>query len=360
MSPLPFRVSVLLSLQRALLDGVSPHVRGVAVTISGTTIRGRMIFDHTPTEDEIESCSLVETYVLADMAPQIVVELIPVGVPLPEPRDLLPDEEWVFLRKEDPVPDDVAQRAPLILIGYWRGPNTTELPDPRDFVDPSWGRYDRRQVQQYLEDGMVARVYRGMSSCRFCGELVGHREQTDGTYLWPEGLAHYVADHDVRLPAEFVRHALGTAHDLEQRDVDTAWWASLEGPGPARRSVVVRAVGEGRPVPVLVETPAGLLRGTWMATLPAVGDVIDVELEVPQDVSWDEVTVEGRPAARLSGADKQRLWGVVEALEPDGVMVLRSGVGLVLVDMTGRAPDGVVGAKVTVPVSELRFFPTGT
>jgi hypothetical protein len=35
-------------------------------------------------------------------------------------------------------------------------------------------------------------------------------------------------------------------------------------------------------------------------------------------------------------------------------------VGLVLVDMTGRAPDGVVGAKVAVPVSELRFFPTGT
>jgi hypothetical protein len=359
MSPLPFRVSVLLSLQRALLDEVSPRFRGVAVAISDAAIRGRIIFDRIPAEDDIESCSLVETHVLADMAPQIVVELTAVGVAPPEPRDLLPGEEWVFLRKEDAALDD-AQREPLILLGYWRGPNTPELPDPHDFVDPSWGRYDRRRVQQYLEDGMVARVYRGMSSCRFCGELVGHREQTDGTYLWPEGLAHYVAEHDVRLPAEFVRHALGTAHDLEHRDVDTAWWTSLEGPGPARRSVVVKAVGEGRPVPVLVETPAGLLRGAWMATLPAVGDVVDVELEVPQDVSWDEVTVEGRPAARPSGADKQRLWGVVEAVEPDGVMVLRSGVGLVLVDMTGRAPDGVVGAKVTVPVSELRFFPTGT
>ncbi|GAB2503171.1 hypothetical protein GCM10027063_48110 [Promicromonospora xylanilytica] len=322
-------------------------------------MHARMIFDRIPIEDEIESCSLVETYVLADMAPEVVVELTPVGVTPPGPRDLLPGEEWVYLRKESPVPDGAAPRAPLILIGYWRGPGSPELPDPRDFVDPSWGMYDRRRVQQYLEGGMVARVYRGMSSCRFCGELVGHREQTDATYLWPEGLAHYVAEHDVRLPAEFVRHALGTAHDLEHRDVDTTWWTSLERLGPARRSVVVKAVGEGRPVPVLVETPAGLLRGAWMASLPEVGDVVDVELEVPHDVSWDEVTVEGRPAARVSGADEQRLRGVVEAVEPDGVMVLRSGVGLVLLDMTGRAPDDVVGAKVTVPVSELRLFPTG-
>ncbi|WP_419702732.1 hypothetical protein [Promicromonospora sp. NFX87] len=207
---------------------------------------------------------------------------------------------------------------------------------------------------------MVARVYRGMSSCRFCGELVGHREQTDGTYLWPEGLAHYVAEHDVRLPAEFVRHALGTAQDLEHRNVDITWWTSLKGPGPARRSVVVKAVGEGRPVPVIVETPDGLLRGAWMAALPAVGDVVDVELEVPDDVSWDEVTVEDSPAAHRPGADEQRLWGVVEAVGPDGVMTLRSGVGLVLLGMTGRAPDRVVGAKVAVPVSELQLFPTGT
>lgn len=360
MSPLPFQVRALLSLQRALWDELSPHVRGVAVAISDAAIRGRMIFDRIPTEDEVESCSLVGTYVLADMAPEIVVELTPVVVTAPGTRDLLPGEEWVYLRKESPVPDGATRPEPLILIGYWRGPGAPELPDPRDFVDPSWGRYDRRRVQQYLEGGMVARVYRGMSSCRFCGELVGHREQTDGTYLWPEGLAHYVAEHDVRLPAEFVCHALGTAHDLEHRDVDTTWWTSLEGPGPARRSVVVKAVGEGRPVPVLVETPAGLLRGAWMATLPEVGDVVDVDLEVPDDVSWDEVTVEGSPAAHLPGAAVQRLWGVVEAVGPDGVMTLRSGVGLVLLGMTGRAPDRVVGAKVVVPVSELRLFPTGT
>ena len=29
---------------------------------------------------------------------------------------------------------------------------------------------------------------------------------TDGVWLWPEGLYHYVEDHNVRLPKEFISH----------------------------------------------------------------------------------------------------------------------------------------------------------
>jgi hypothetical protein len=47
---------------------------------------------------------------------------------------------------------------------------------------------------------------RGLSPCRLCGQLNGSAEYTDGTYVWPEGLAHYVMEHDVRLPDEFVSH----------------------------------------------------------------------------------------------------------------------------------------------------------
>jgi hypothetical protein len=324
LNPLPFRASALLSVQRALWDEVSPSLRGVAVAITAAAIRGRMIYDHVPTENEVESCSLVETYVLADMAPEVVVDLTPVTVTPSEPRNLLPGEQWVYLRKEElPVADKA--REPLILIGYWRGPGAPRFPDPRDFVDPAWGSHERLRVQRYLEGGMVARVYRGMSSCRFCGEHVGHREQTDGTYLWPEGLAHYVAEHNVRLPAEFVHHALGTAHDVGHRDVDSTWWTALVGPGPG----------------------------------PAVEDIVNVELEVPGEISWNEVATEDTPTLRPAGTDHQWLRGVVEAVEPDGVMVLRSGVGLTMLEMTGDTPDGVVGTKIAVPVQELRFYPTG-
>jgi hypothetical protein len=46
-----------------------------------------------------------------------------------------------------------------------------------------------------------------MSFCRFGCGVNGTIEQTDGVFVWPEGLAHYVEVHSVRLPEEFVEHA---------------------------------------------------------------------------------------------------------------------------------------------------------
>jgi len=34
---------------------------------------------------------------------------------------------------------------------------------------------------------------------------MGHREFTDGTWVWPEGLVHYVERHGLPLPEEFLR-----------------------------------------------------------------------------------------------------------------------------------------------------------
>jgi hypothetical protein len=35
---------------------------------------------------------------------------------------------------------------------------------------------------------------------------MGHRDFTDGVWLWPEGLHHYVEQHDLILPNDFVIH----------------------------------------------------------------------------------------------------------------------------------------------------------
>lgn len=48
------------------------------------------------------------------------------------------------------------------------------------------------------------------SSCRFCGEGNGSACLTDGTYVWPGGFAHYLLNHAVRPPQEFVDHVLRT------------------------------------------------------------------------------------------------------------------------------------------------------
>jgi hypothetical protein len=126
-------------------------------------------------------------------------------------------------------------RPALILIGYWRreaggGWAADERwPSPVDFVDPAWDEIERDVVAEYMSRGFVARACMGMSPCRFCGRDNGSLELSDGVYVWPEGLAHYVAEHDVRLPGQFVSHALSMTEALESADRDESWWRSQTG-----------------------------------------------------------------------------------------------------------------------------------
>jgi hypothetical protein len=42
--------------------------------------------------------------------------------------------------------------------------------------------------------------------------------------MWPDGLAHYVRAHGVRLPDEFVRHVKSRMQEPRKIAVDTSWW----------------------------------------------------------------------------------------------------------------------------------------
>ncbi|MBN8883879.1 MAG: hypothetical protein J0H73_16400 [Salana multivorans] len=95
-------------------------------------------------------------------------------------------------------------RSDLILIGYWAGPGAGDWPGPQCFVDHDWDEEEREQVADYLLRGLVSRAYMGYSPCRICGCDNGALELSDGTYVWPEGLRHYVVEHGVRLPSGFV------------------------------------------------------------------------------------------------------------------------------------------------------------
>jgi hypothetical protein len=37
---------------------------------------------------------------------------------------------------------------------------------------------------------------------------MGSSDLSDGFWVWPEGLAHYIEDHHVVLPDDFIRHVL--------------------------------------------------------------------------------------------------------------------------------------------------------
>lgn len=111
------------------------------------------------------------------------------------------------------------------VIGYWRPTMTTtgkirrlitwlapniddRLPDPRTVVNPHWNPSAKETVLRYLRGANTCNSFLGYSYCRFdCGVTeheMGCCEKTDGKWVWPEGLAHYVDKHDVDLPAEFL------------------------------------------------------------------------------------------------------------------------------------------------------------
>jgi len=115
----------------------------------------------------------------------------------------------------------------LTLIGYWSGGHGSNdvWPDVRDFVDPSWDEDERIDVGLYLQRGLVARAWMGFAPCRLCDKQTnGNLDLTDGVYIWPEGLAHYVREHHVRLPRDFIAHVHTRAELADHITVDDSWW----------------------------------------------------------------------------------------------------------------------------------------
>lgn len=73
---------------------------------------------------------------------------------------------------------------------------------------------------------------------------MGGDDLTDGTYCWPEGLAHYLEHHAVRLPEAIVQHILAqpafphskAAQTPEATPIAKAWWATQAGWNPQASS----------------------------------------------------------------------------------------------------------------------------
>lgn len=116
------------------------------------------------------------------------------------------------------------------MIGYWSGGTSQDagLPSPQQFVDPDWDAEDRRLVADYLRRGFVHRAYMGWSPCRMCDRRDnGNLELSDGAYIWPEGLVHYVEDHAVRPPEVLTTHVLSELDRFETLPRDETWWRSF-------------------------------------------------------------------------------------------------------------------------------------
>jgi hypothetical protein len=106
-------------------------------------------------------------------------------------------------------------KLPLRAFGYWGdtrigSPSGTVFIAPQSLVGTYESEEVRDRVMSYLDRGHKLVGWLGYSHCRFnCGKPdheMGSCDLTDGIWVWPEGLSHYVRSHAVQLPTQFLRH----------------------------------------------------------------------------------------------------------------------------------------------------------
>ena len=97
---------------------------------------------------------------------------------------------------------------PLKEIGFWStldGLNP-ELPDacsaPIRPTTPSPSFVHSLLPNHNRAPCVVHSIEHGVSLCRICGAPNGCANLTNGVYIWPEGLVHYIVDHGLVLEGE--------------------------------------------------------------------------------------------------------------------------------------------------------------
>lgn len=94
----------------------------------------------------------------------------------------------------------------LIRIGRWNDwAMEHRYAWPQQFV-VDWNIPYLDAITNYLKSGSVCATYKSDSWCRICKKILGNHDLTDGVFVWREGLDHYVTEHNVLLPPQFLAH----------------------------------------------------------------------------------------------------------------------------------------------------------
>jgi hypothetical protein len=118
-------------------------------------------------------------------------------------------------------------------VGYWKNDECRRYPQPEWLVQPGWHTQELAKIITYLRSERIYMSYLGYSYCRFsdcrdeCRECNGDCDLTDGVWVWPEGLAHYIEKHSVILPEEFVSTMRSNdwriSQQIDMSKVKTGW-----------------------------------------------------------------------------------------------------------------------------------------
>lgn len=101
--------------------------------------------------------------------------------------------------------------------GFWQSAEEPHLPAPQPEALPWEGQGVFVQALSKVQASRTPRAYRGVSQCRLCGCANGHLEFALFGYVWPQGLMHYVTDHNVKPSSDFRDFIAYNVEALEAR-----------------------------------------------------------------------------------------------------------------------------------------------
>jgi|GEM_PF-2353240 len=121
-------------------------------------------------------------------------------------------------------------------MGYWKSEFEVNLPHPINFVDSEWNSNEKNKIIRHLNKShFLPGVAAGYSYCRLCHKKDnGCREKSDGQFVWPEGFLHYVEEHNVKPPQEFIDHCTNNPQIQiinwdQEIEFDKKWWDEQRG-----------------------------------------------------------------------------------------------------------------------------------
>lgn len=93
--------------------------------------------------------------------------------------------------------------------GFWYSKYEPLLPIPLP-LEKSWkGKKDFLENLKKKESKARTARYKGWSTCRICGVNNGSEEFSSDGWIWPQGFAHYVKEHNVRPSLAFQEFICG-------------------------------------------------------------------------------------------------------------------------------------------------------
>jgi hypothetical protein len=128
------------------------------------------------------------------------------------------------------------------LIGYWNDEENIYpyYPLPQNLekyvVGNAFDSAVEKIICDFLKSGDETNFYRGSSKCRICRKPLGSHERTIGDWIWPDGLDHYVSEHKIILPFEFlsiipdIDITKQNYNTISQTSIDDSFWKEWSKP----------------------------------------------------------------------------------------------------------------------------------